>query len=161
ATARVKIDSSSCDRLPVSRGPSGRRVVVLGCAATRPAGVPARPNEETMHGTTRVTVLAALLAGAMLAACGGPLKYTVKGRAKAPEADCKIVADVKSDAAMTTLVVTVEHLAPPDRLGSGGKVFVVWTKGDKPKWHRVGALKYDDGKRTASIEGASVPVTAF
>jgi len=33
--------------------------------------------------------------------------------------------------------------------------------GDKPKWHRVGALKYDDGGRKGSLEGASVPVTSF
>jgi hypothetical protein len=78
----------------------------------------------------------------------------------APEADVKIVADVHKDSAFTTLKVDVEHLAPPDRLG-GGTTFVVWTKGDAPKWHRVGALRYDESARKGSIEGASVPVTSF
>ncbi|MFT3776085.1 MAG: hypothetical protein QM820_62880 [Minicystis sp.] len=114
-----------------------------------------------MRGTTWKTVAAMLAAGALLAGCGGPLKYAVKGSAKAPEVDAKIVAEVKDDAAMTTLKITAEHLAPPERLASGGKVFVVWTKGNKPKWHRVGALKYEEGERKGSIEGASVPVTAF
>jgi hypothetical protein len=107
------------------------------------------------------TVTAMIFAGALLAGCGGPLTYAIKGSPKAPEVDAEIVADVKKDAGMTTLKVTASHLAPPDRLGSGGKVFVVWTKGDKPKWHRVGALEYKEGDRSAKIEGASVPVTAF
>ncbi|APR81420.1 Hypothetical protein A7982_06769 [Minicystis rosea] len=114
-----------------------------------------------MRGTTWKMVLSMVAAGALLAGCGGPLKYAVKGTPKAPEIDAKIVAEVKSDAAMTTLHITAEHIAPPDRLAAGGKVFVVWTKGEKPKWHRVGALKYEEGDRKASIEGASVPVTAF
>jgi hypothetical protein len=109
--------------------------------------------------TFRVGALIALL-GLGLAGCGGPLKYAIHGSPKAPEIDATIVADVNKDSAFTTLKVNIEHLAPPDRLGDG-KHFVVWTKGDKPKWHRVGALKYDDGPRKGMIEGASVPVTAF
>jgi hypothetical protein len=112
-----------------------------------------------MHRRTYKTIVATLFAAALLAGCGGPLKYAVKGSPKAPEVDAKIVAEVKTEASMTTLKITAEHLAPPDRLG--GKVFVVWTKGEKPKWHRVGALKYEEGDRRGSIEGASVPVTAF
>lgn len=114
-----------------------------------------------MRGWSWKTAAATVMAGALLAGCGGPLKYTIKGTPKAPEIDAQIVADVKSDAAMTTLKISAEHLAPPSRFASGGKVFVVWTKGEKPKWHRVGALKYDEGDRKGSIEGASVPVTAF
>lgn len=104
--------------------------------------------------------LAASLAWSLMG-CGGPLKYAVHGSPAAPEIDAKIVAQVNKDGNFTTLTVRVEHLAPPTRLGPEGKVFVVWTKGNKPKWHRVGALKYDEGGRTGAIEGVSVPVTAF
>jgi predicted small lipoprotein YifL len=97
---------------------------------------------------------------ASLAGCGGPLTYAVHGTSSAPDADAKIVADVHKDNGFTTLNVTVENLAPPDRLG-GGKEFVVWTKGAVPKWHRVGSLKYDEGDRKAKMEGASVPTTSF
>lgn len=114
-----------------------------------------------MRTMTWKMMAATFAAAALLAGCGGPLKYAVKGSAKAPEVDAKIVADVKKDASMTTLEINAEHLAPPERLASGGKFFVVWTKGEKPKWHRVGALKYEEGDRKGSIEGASVPVTAF
>jgi predicted small lipoprotein YifL len=105
--------------------------------------------------------MTAALALGMLAACGGPLQYAPHGTAKAPEADAKIVADVHKDGSFTTLNVAIEHLAPPDRLG-GGTTFVIWTKTkDAPKWHRVGALSYDESGRKAKIEGASVPVTHF
>jgi hypothetical protein len=94
------------------------------------------------------------------AACGGPLTYAVKGTPFAPEADAKIVADVHKDGDFTTLNVDVEHLVSPDRL-SGSSAFVLWTKGSPPKWHRVGALKFDADKRRGTLEGGSVPVTSF
>jgi hypothetical protein len=101
------------------------------------------------------------LGAALLVGCGGPLVYVARGAAQAPEADVKITAEPHANAAFTTLKVEVEHLAPPERVGSNSTCFVVWTKGDKPKWHRVGALKYDPGSRKALIEGASVPVVSF
>lgn len=113
-----------------------------------------------MPGMTWKTIATSALAAALLAGCGGPLKYSIKGPAKAPDADVEIVADVKEDSAMTMLKIKAEHLAPPDRLGSG-KMFVVWIKGDKGKWQRVGALKYAEGDRKANLDGASVPATAF
>jgi hypothetical protein len=104
-----------------------------------------------------------LLAAPLLAAaCGGPLTYAIHGTPMAPEADAKLVADVHKDGDFTTLKVEATNLAAPDRLGgSGGTTFVVWTKGTEPKWHRVGALKYEAGDHKASLEGASVPVTSF
>jgi hypothetical protein len=113
-----------------------------------------------MRATSWRSGAAVVLVGWALAGCGGPLKYAIHGSAKSPEIDATVVADVNKDADMTFLKVSVEHLAPPSRLGDG-KMFVLWTKGDKGKWHRVGALKYDEGDRKGSIEGASVPVTSF
>ncbi len=49
---------------------------------------------------------------------------------------------------MTTIKINLEHLAPPDRLGSG-RHFLVWVKNEKGTWLRVGALKYDEGKLRA------------
>jgi hypothetical protein len=65
---------------------------------------------------------------------------------------------VNQSAALTKLAITVEHLAPPDRLADLGTTFVVWAKKDDGKeWQRVGALKYDTGKRLGELEDASVP----
>jgi hypothetical protein len=92
--------------------------------------------------------------------CGGPITYEIKGSAKAPEVDGKIIAEPNRDAGMTTLKISLEHLAPPERLGEGS-TFVVWTKDPKGKWHRLGALKYDESGRKATLEGGSVPVISF
>jgi hypothetical protein len=108
------------------------------------------------------SLMMGLLAGAFavaLVGCG-PLTYSIKGSPKAPDLDAQIEAAVNKDAAMTQLKIQAEHLAPPDRLGSG-KHFVVWAKDEKGKWTRVGALKYDDGDRKGKLEGASVPAVSF
>jgi len=114
-----------------------------------------------MRGTKWKLGAAVVATGWALTGCGGPLKYAVHGSPKAPEIDATIVADVNKDGVFTSLKVDIDHLAPPDRLGSGGKVFVVWAKDDKGKWQRVGALRYDGDGRKASIAGASAPITAF
>src|SRR5215475_8624335 len=99
-----------------------------------------------MRATNWMMGLAAVGMLSALAGCGGPITYSIKGTPKSPELDGKMVAEPIKDSAMTTIKINLEHLAPPDRLGSGGH-FVVWAKDDKGKWNRVGALKYDDGKR--------------
>lgn len=95
-----------------------------------------------------------------LTGCGGPITYTIKGTPKSPELDGKLVAEPLKDSFMTTLKFSLEHLAPPARLGSG-QYFLVWIKNEKGKWQRVGALKYDEGNRKGTLEGASAPLTSF
>ncbi len=111
--------------------------------------------------TLRSSVLV-LLASALLAACGGPLRYAPKGTPKAPEMDAHVTADINETASLTHLAITAEHLAPPGRLQDGGTTYVVWTrKNDGGVWQRVGALEYDEGDRKGSLKDASVPLTAF
>jgi hypothetical protein len=111
--------------------------------------------------TTHCFVLA-LVALAFTAACGGPLRYELRGSPKAPEADAEIVAEINEAARMTKLQITVQHLAPPDRLDEDGEAFVVWARPDSSgEWGRVGALKYDAGERKGELLEASVPESAF
>ncbi|MBI4955855.1 MAG: hypothetical protein HY908_27800 [Myxococcales bacterium] len=105
--------------------------------------------------------LSAVFALSALAACGGPLTYTLRGGDKAPDADAEIVARVDSGASMTRLTVEAEHLAPPDRVKGGSSLFVVWARAPKAPWQRVGALEYDEGGRIGKLKEASVPMTAF
>lgn len=105
---------------------------------------------------------AALASSLLLAACGGPLKFTPQPTPKAPEAEVKITADVKKEQGETKLAIAIDHLAKPERLADGGAHFVVWYRknGDAP-WTRIAALKYEEGSRTGSIDQASVPETGF
>ncbi len=102
-------------------------------------------------------------AAAMLfagAGCGGALTYTIAGTPKSPDLDGKIIANPHKDRGMTMLNIDLEHLAPPERLGNG-KVFVVWSKDDKGKWGRIGALKYDAGGRKGNFQDVTVPLMSF
>lgn len=111
--------------------------------------------------TLRSSVLV-VSASALLAGCGGPLKYAPKGTPKAPEMDAHLVADVDEKASITHLSILAEHLAPPGRLQDGGSTYVVWTrKNDSAQWQRVGALQYDEGERKGELTSASVPLIAF
>ena len=104
----------------------------------------------------------ALLLGALLTGCGGPLHFAPHGTPKAPDAEAVITADVNQSSAITKLQITVEHLAPPERLADQGSTFVVWVKKvDGKEWQRVGALKYNAEKRLGELEDASVPHTVF
>jgi hypothetical protein len=98
----------------------------------------------------------------LLAACGGPLEYVVKGTPAAAGADAKIVADVNSSTVITTVSVEVEFLAPPDRIMPGATSYVVWARKDSSsEWQRIGSLQYNADKRTGSLPQATVPLTAF
>ena len=103
------------------------------------------------------TAAALLFAGA---GCSGALTYTIAGTAKSADLDGKIVATPNKDRGMTVVKIDLQHLAPPERLGNG-KTFVAWTKDEKGKWGRIGALKYDEGGRKGTFEEATVPLTSF
>ena len=116
-------------------------------------------NARISAGRSGVLVLALC---ALLAGCGGPLKYAPKGTPKAPEADASVVAYVDQKTALTRLTIKVEHLAPPDRLQPGGNTFVVWArKTSATTYQRIGALAYDASNRKGEITDASVPLTSF
>ncbi len=97
-----------------------------------------------------------------LAACGGPLKYQVKGTPAAAGTDAVLIADVNSETVITTVSIEAEFLAPPDRLMPGATSYVVWARKDSSsEWQRIGSLQYDADKRTGSLEQATVPLTNF
>ncbi len=113
-----------------------------------------------MRATNWMMGCAAAATLAALTGCGGPITYAIKGTPKSPELDGKVVAEPLDANGMTTLKVSLQHLAPPARLGSGS-YFLVWIKNEKGVWTRVGALNYDEGKRTGTLEGGSAPLTSF
>jgi hypothetical protein len=96
-----------------------------------------------------------------LAACGGPLKYSVPSTRLAPGADSEIVADVNEDQNQTTLEFKAKNLPPPNRVNPQGTMFVAWQrKNSNGPWARLGTVKFDEAARTAEIT-ATVPEQAF
>ncbi|HKU38842.1 MAG TPA: hypothetical protein VJR89_11865, partial [Polyangiales bacterium] len=64
----------------------------------------------------------------MLAACGGPLQYEMRGTQLSPGADAKLEAKVDEKRNMTQLDLQAINLTPPDRVVDGGTSYVVWTR---------------------------------
>lgn len=107
-----------------------------------------------------VQVLAASLM-LTLVACGGPLKYEVKGSQLSPGSDARVVADVDGERHVTNVEVEAKNLTPAERLLDGGKTYVIWArKGDDAQWSRLGALDLDGDGRTGKAK-MTVPETAF
>jgi len=103
----------------------------------------------------------ALFLPLLLAACGGPLKYSVPSTSRAPGADAKIVADVAPGQGQTRLEMAVANLAPPARVAEKATAYVAWyRKNSSATWSRVGGLAYDEGDRQGKLSG-SVPEIAF
>ncbi len=114
------------------------------------------------HASKVLRLAVVAFACAMMAGCGGPLRYSPQGIGKAPGADAEIVADVNFDAAMTRLDMEVKNLPPPDRLDATSTAFVVWARPDSDSpWQRIGALNYDGDSRKGKLKEVSVPLTRF
>ena len=97
----------------------------------------------------------------LLAACGGPLKYSVPSTARAPGADAKVVADVSAAQGQTKLDIDVTNLPPPGRISEKATTYLAWyRKNSSATWSRVGGLKYDEGDREGKLSG-SVPEVSF
>ena len=97
----------------------------------------------------------------VLAACGGSLKYTVASSAKDPGADATIKADVSKPQHLTHLQISAVHLAPPERVTVGMRIYIIWTrKNSEAQWSRAGNLNYDPSARQGQFEG-TVPEVDF
>jgi hypothetical protein len=97
----------------------------------------------------------------LLAACSGPLKYSVPSTRLAPGADSEIVADVNESQNQTVLEFKAKNLPPPARVNPAGTMFVAWQrKNSNGPWARLGTVKFDESARTAEIT-ATVPEQAF
>jgi hypothetical protein len=94
------------------------------------------------------SVAPALLLSLLLAACGGPLKYEVRGSELSAGSDAKIVAAVDEGRRVTELDIDALNLTPPDRLLPNGTTLIVWVRKDSSgQWQRLGALELDGDKR--------------
>jgi|GEM_PF-458515 hypothetical protein len=109
--------------------------------------------------------LPALLGGALAlitAGCSGAQTYEPRSTALAPDSDATIVADISKEHGQARLTVTIEHLAPPERIASGGRHYFVWSRqSDSVPWRPVGALVYDEGDRRGELAETTVPALSF
>jgi hypothetical protein len=94
-------------------------------------------------------------AAAVLTACGGPSRYQLVGGRDTPAASGEVKAST-SENQNTRLVITVQHLALPDRVSPGATSYVVWVApgGKDAEAQNVGALHVNE-----KLEGKLETVT--
>lgn len=96
--------------------------------------------------TTRISTLTLLL-GVLAAACGGGTTTPLKTASGAPAATGEITAS-HGDNGNTEVKVEVDHLAPPDKIANGAKVYVVWAKPhSQDPAQNIGALEVGDDRK--------------
>jgi hypothetical protein len=99
---------------------------------------------------------------ASLLGCSGAQTYQPRSSAIANSSDARIVANASKEEGQTRLDLTIEHLAPPDRVADRGARYVVWYRHDDSRhWKRVGVLDYDVGSRRGQLAQTTVPELAF
>ena len=86
-----------------------------------------------------------------LAACGGALKYDIRGTQLSPGSDAKLEAKIDSARNLTQFELRATNLTPPDRLLENGTSYVVWTRrNSEVPWMRLGALELTDEGRAGN-----------
>lgn len=108
----------------------------------------------------RTLVLSLALASG-LAACSGPLRYSVRSPIDI-QADAQVVARIQESQHQTQLEISVTKLAPPERVAPEGSytTYVGWTRRDEDtSWSRLGALKYDAEDGTGELTATTNETT--
>ena len=97
----------------------------------------------------------AALAGGGVAACAGPTPVPMLTAPQTPAAQGTVVAEAAENG-NTRLTVEVKHLAPPERVAPGAKVYVVWAQPQGSGPQNVGALRVG-----GDLTGRLVTITPF
>jgi hypothetical protein len=82
--------------------------------------------------------------------CGGPLTLTANGTQRDPGAEARIeVSDLPGGNHLLTL--TLQHLTPPERLGSGNTTFLAWIRPPSGAAILAGQLGYAPDARQGTV----------
>lgn len=103
------------------------------------------------------TALALALSFSLAAAaagCGGPRSYTVNGTQRDPGAEARIRVE-NITGGNHLLTISVRFLTPPERLGDGNGVFMVWIRQPNGVTTLASQLGYEEGSR----EGTATATT--
>ena len=94
----------------------------------------------------------ALSAPVVVAGCGGPLTLAVQGTQRDPGAEGRLQVETVAGG-NHLLNLSVRYLTPPERLGDGNTVFMVWIRQPSGSTALASQLGYDPDARegTATI----------
>lgn len=106
-----------------------------------------------MRMTHWLLTLSLLLLSA-LPACGGPAEFGLTGTARAAGTDGTATVEV-IEGGSHMVVVELNHLPPPARLGDGLTTYVVWLQEDGGQPQKAGVLAYDEDERSGRMRATT------
>jgi hypothetical protein len=105
----------------------------------------------------RIAVSSAVLM--TLVACGGSQEAALIGNSRATGADGTVqVEEIEGGNSLVT--ISMQHLPPPDRIGTGNTVYVAWFVAPGQAPVRAGTLSFDSDSREGSMM-ATTPLRTF
>lgn len=90
---------------------------------------------------------------------GGSVSLDVRGTQRDPGADAHVQVEA-IEGGNHLITISVRNLTPPDRLGSGNQVFIVWVRQEGGQTSLVSRLEYQPDQRTGRAT-ATTPATHF
>ena len=97
--------------------------------------------------------------GTALLSCSGSKEYVIVGTARAPGADGTVVVE-ETEGGNQLVTLVLRHLPPPERLGEGLQLYVVWFIPEGGQPIKAGKLAYDPDKREGRLVATS-PESSF
>lgn len=96
----------------------------------------------------RGLMLGLALAIMPLAACGGgPRNYTLRGTQRDPGSDARVQVETL-DGGNHLVTLTATNVTPPDRIGTGNTVYLVWIRTPNGQAQMESQLAYQPDQRT-------------
>lgn len=96
----------------------------------------------------RGLMLGLVLATMPLAACGGgPRNYTLRGTQRDPGSDARVQVETL-DGGNHLVTLTATNVTPPDRIGTGNTVYLVWIRTPNGQAQMESQLAYQPDQRT-------------
>lgn len=96
---------------------------------------------------TRALLLGLALTALPLAACGGGRNYTLRGTQRDPGADGRVQVE-SLDGGNSLVTLTATNVTPPDRIGTGNTVYLVWIRTPNGQAQMESRLVYAPDERT-------------
>lgn len=112
-----------------------------------------------MHRQVSVWLLGMVLALASVGCGGGTQSYNVVGSSRDPGAEGVIQVE-RIEGGNRLVTVSLDHMTPPARLGSGLTTFVLWFRDARGQSTKASLLAYDPDSRTARAT-ATTPMGRF
>lgn len=95
----------------------------------------------------RGALLGLTLLALPISACGGGRNYTLRGTQRDPGADARVQVE-SLDGGNSLVTLTATNVTPPDRIGTGNTVFLVWIRTPNGQAQMESRLVYAPDERT-------------